>query len=156
MVNHKLTIQDSPSRRIVVKTLTSKVTETIRDMITSGECERGSRLFEVNFSQMFGVSRTCVREAFITLENEGLIVSTPNKSTSVKVFTKKNVEDLYELRAAVETVCLERSMKNSLLDIDILYALSKAIADTYQRDRTEWFKDDLRFHEFLLECSDNM
>jgi len=143
--------------RIVDKSLVRKATETIRDLIVNGECEMGTRLLENDLSEALGISRTCVRESFLLLQNEGLIVSNPNKSNTVRVFTKKDVEDIYTLRAILEVGCLEYSMNNDLLDVETLFELSRTINENYNNEDSglEWIKDDLKFHEFLLGCSKN-
>ncbi len=56
--------------------LSAKAAEVLRDKIIKGEFPQGQKLIEEELSGMLGVSRACIREAVMQLENEGLIVRT--------------------------------------------------------------------------------
>ena len=57
--------------------------ETLRDDILSLELAPGQLLDETTFADRFGMSRSPVREAFIRLAGEGLVVTLANRSTIV-------------------------------------------------------------------------
>ena len=56
-----------------------RVTESIRDLILSGEMAPGSRIRQEELAERFGTSRIPVREALRRLESDGLVrlVRTP-------------------------------------------------------------------------------
>ena len=56
----------------------------IKENIITLELEPGSTLNDMEISQMIGISRTPVREAFQALEAEGLIELRMNKGAIVK------------------------------------------------------------------------
>lgn len=62
----------------------------------------GSALSEKDISQLLGVSRTPVREAFIQLSHEYLLDILPQKGTYVSLIDIENVEESKFLRETVE------------------------------------------------------
>lgn len=75
----------------------------IREGILSGEFARGERLREEELAARVGVSRTPVREALRRLDAEGLIDFTPNRGARVTAWSERELEDLYEARALLES-----------------------------------------------------
>jgi DNA-binding GntR family transcriptional regulator len=59
----------------------------------------GEVLREKAFMQEFGVSRTPVREAFIRLEQEGLVRMIPNLGTFVSEVSFQQLKDVFEIRS---------------------------------------------------------
>lgn len=57
--------------------------ETLRNEILSLELAPGQLLDETTFAERFGMSRSPVREAFIRLAGEGMVVTLANRSTIV-------------------------------------------------------------------------
>ena len=78
------------------------VFQTLRQAILKGELKPGERLMEIQLAQKLGVSRTPVREAIRKLELEGLVLMIPRKGAEVAEITIKDLEDVLEVRAALE------------------------------------------------------
>ncbi|MDR3551512.1 MAG: GntR family transcriptional regulator [Clostridia bacterium] len=136
--------------------LASKAADTIRSMVIRGECPQGAKLIEEDISSTLGVSRACVREAFIVLEGEGLLNRIQNKYTEVVSFTKADIEELYKVRLAIETMCLETCFEK---DIDLIRALSDQVQATARVIVEEsgnsfaWVEEDMKFHEIIVRAS---
>ena len=62
-------------------------------------------LKEKNIGEELGVSRTPVREALRQLELEGLVTIIPNKGAYVVGISKKDIQDIYEIRSRLEGLC---------------------------------------------------
>ena len=75
----------------------------IRLAIVEGTYPAGSRLKEKELEQSLGVSRTVIREALRQLESERLVRIQPNVGPVVVQLTERDVVDLYEIRAVVES-----------------------------------------------------
>lgn len=84
------------------KNLTQQAYELIRAQILKGELNGRQRLTEGHFAQLFGISKSPIREAVNRLEAEGLITILPRKGAFVRGFTIQDVEEIYELRAILE------------------------------------------------------
>ena len=83
------------------------VFNTLRQGILKGELEPGERLLEVQLANRLGVSRTPIREAIRKLELEGLVVMIPRKGAAVAKISEKNLQDVLELRCALEELVME-------------------------------------------------
>ena len=78
------------------------VFNTLREAILKGDLKPGERLMELQLASKLGVSRTPIREAIRMLEQEGLAVTTPRKGAEVAKMTLKDMEDVLEIREALE------------------------------------------------------
>ena len=146
------------NRRIIEDvSLSQKACEAIKDMIIEGECPMGSRVYEVSLSEFLGVSRSVVREALIALEGEGLLVRNTNRSTIVKEFLRCDVEEIYDLRAVIEDMCLRTAMERGFFSARELREKAEGVdgAFSHSRRSLEWMKQDMHFHEYLVIASKN-
>lgn len=82
------------------------VFHTLRDAILKGELKPGERLMEMHLADKLGVSRTPIREAIRMLEKEGLAVTIPRKGAQVACMTEKDLEDVLELRDALDELAV--------------------------------------------------
>ncbi|WP_316356045.1 GntR family transcriptional regulator [Devosia sp.] len=138
-------------------TLRERIYEEIVRMIVSGELPSGTPLDEKALTEKLQVSRTPFREALGTLAKEGLIEIKPYRGFYVRSFSRKEVEDLYELRKTLECFAVQLAVPNMsdrhiaaferILD-DAVTALQSGDLATYgARDRV--------FHETIAELSGN-
>src|SRR5712691_5472085 len=74
----------------------------IRDMITEGRLEPGSKVSEKDLCQLFGISRTPLREALKVLASEGLSALLPDRGARVAQLTGKDMADLFQVMGALE------------------------------------------------------
>lgn len=82
--------------------LRGKVYDRIREDILNGVYREQEELKEATLGEKMGVSRTPVREALRQLELEGLVEIIPNKGARVTGITKKDIEDIYQIRYLLE------------------------------------------------------
>ena len=86
------------------KPLRDVVFETLREAILKGILKPGERLMENQLAEEMGVSRTPVREAIRKLELEGFVVAIPRKGAYVSEISYKDVHEVFEIRAALESL----------------------------------------------------
>jgi DNA-binding GntR family transcriptional regulator len=91
----KLVIKDS-------KTIRRRIYEYLREQLLNGEIPPRQHLTEAKIANEIGTSRTPVREAFHSLELEGLIESIPRVGYVVKSISEQEVEEICEIRMAIE------------------------------------------------------
>jgi GntR family transcriptional regulator, trigonelline degradation regulator len=82
--------------------------ERLRDAIITGHFAPGTRLIERELCEAMGVSRTSIREVLRRLEAEQLIEVEPRKGPIVARLTRKQVEEIYEVRAMLEAAIVRR------------------------------------------------
>jgi len=97
---------------IVYKTRTQLVVETLREKILSGEIKAGQPLRQAALAEELNVSRIPVREALLQLEGEGLVVFEPHKGATATELNVEQVDELFELRAMLESDLLAASIPN--------------------------------------------
>lgn len=83
-------------------TFARRTEERIREMILDGTLPPGERLNEVSIAEVLGISRGPLREAIQRLVGEGLLTIISHRGAFVKTFEPGEVDDLYELRTALE------------------------------------------------------
>ena len=82
------------------------VHDRLRDAILRGEIAPGEATSQVALAKQLGVSRTPLREALRLLEREGLVLSQPNRRIRIADFSLDDLEGLYAMRIALETVAV--------------------------------------------------
>jgi DNA-binding GntR family transcriptional regulator len=85
------------------------VQSRLRNDIVSGVFPFGSRLLIDDLATRYGVSHMPVREALRILHGEGLVVIEPNRGAWVRPLHPNFVEDLFDVRIAMETMLVRRA-----------------------------------------------
>ncbi len=86
------------------ETLGEQAYFAIRSAITSGTLEAGERITERDLASKLQVSPTPVREALRQLEQEGLVVRTPNREVRVSDMPSASVAEMLLIQAALRGI----------------------------------------------------
>lgn len=153
----EIDIIDSNSKISKKSSLSEYVFDTIREAILNGKYKENDLLKENALAIELGVSRTPVREALKQLELEGLVLLIPNKGASVIGFSKKDVKDIYEMRALLEGLCVKKAIENinddiinelfEILDLNSYY-LSKGKMDAI-------LELDNKYHQVIYKAANS-
>lgn len=100
----------------------------IRDRIVDHSFAPGESLREVALSELFGVSKTPIREALVRLEREGLVEIAPYRGARVREYTPEAVRELFDARGILETECVRRAAASR--DPQVIAALGANTAET--------------------------
>ncbi|WP_227938340.1 GntR family transcriptional regulator [Alkalihalobacillus deserti] len=142
---------------ISTSSITSQVTNAIRQSIVTGEYEPGKKLSEAALSEHFGVSRTPVREALKQLEREGLVEIIPRVGTCVFKPTDKELKELFTVKEVMEGLAAgllaERGSFKEILDME--QAVAKMEQAVKVSDNSLFVEANSEFHKAILEGSDN-
>ncbi|MCF8104642.1 MAG: GntR family transcriptional regulator [Desulfohalobiaceae bacterium] len=138
-------------------TLMNQALKQIKGAIRDGRVKPGDRLIETELAKDMGISRFPIREALRQLEKEGLVQSVPFKGTSVARFSRKDIEDLYNLRGALEGLAVRTLVKNiTAAEIKKLQTIVKAMIKAGEENKgRKIIEEDMRFHKRLCELSGN-
>jgi len=82
--------------------------ERLRDAIITGHFVPGARLIERELCEAMGVSRTSIREVLRRLEAEQLIEVEPRRGPIVARLSRKQVAEIYDVRALLEAAVVRR------------------------------------------------
>ena len=142
---------------------TVSVVATLRKLIIEGRYPAGERLAEIPVALALGVSRTPVRLAFRTLEQEGLLQKAGKRGFLVREFSDQDVQCALEVRGVLEGLAArrlaERGMPEkvreqlqSCLD-DGARLLSKGYLT--EADIGEWSRLNDLFHHTIVDSTDS-
>lgn len=137
--------------------LSDKVTEVLRQNIIVGKFPPGFRLIEEDLTDTLGVSRACIREAVMQLENEGLVSKKLGRREVIS-FQKADYEEIYMLRLYIEKLAIATCLANGTMPISILLKKSGQITKLVDKKPIDYVKlteADLSFHEAIVSASGN-
>lgn len=135
----------------------------LRDLILRGDFEPGRRLAEQQLAERLGASRTPVRAALVTLEQEGLVEANDTVGYVVRQFTAQEVADAIAVRGHLEGMAarlvaehgvsrqLEGGLRACLAEGDAALAANPLTMESYAR----YAEANDRFHALILEASGN-
>lgn len=131
--------------RIANTSLGSQVAHELRLQIFGGALPSGQLLIEGNLSEQFEVSRGPIREALAELREDGLVTQF-GRSLRVAQIDDTLIEELYELRTALETYSIERALRHQEDLSEAHTALSLMRAAALRSDTSGFSHADLAFH----------
>jgi len=134
------------------KTVCQNVYEVLFDRIIAGKLSSGTRLKEVALAGEFRTSRTPVREALRQLAQDGLVRIAPSQGAQVIPFTADDIEDVYDIRLALELLAIDIAGETLRLQrlADIRYDM---LALTNDHDFHKHADMDRTLHDYLVECT---
>jgi DNA-binding GntR family transcriptional regulator len=120
----------------------------IGQQILSGALPPGARLSQSQLAEELGMSRIPVRDALQRLAAEGLVELRPNASATVAPLSRADLEELYELRTAVEPHLCE--LATPLLTPEDLAAMERELARMARsKGPQSWLDANNAFHAIL-------
>jgi DNA-binding GntR family transcriptional regulator len=145
-------------RRLVIrgtKTIRRKIYEYLREQLLSGEIQPHQHLIEAKIAKDIGTSRTPVREALHSLEIEGLIESIPRVGYVVKSISEREVEEICEIRMAIEALAARWAMEKAHKKLveELKKNISISDAKVSKGDVRTFVDMDAQFHEVISKFS---
>lgn len=131
--------------------------ETLRNRIVRQEYAFGEKLDIQKLTRSFGVSRSPVVQAIIRLEHEGLVFIRPNVGSFVFDPTEQDVDEIIQLRQALELCALELAfdaMDEPRLDA-LQVILDESSETTLDSDPERFFTSDRSFHDAIFMAAGN-
>lgn len=142
-------------RPIQRQTVAAATVEGIRERILDRTYAEGEQLRQDVLAADLGVSRIPVREALRQLEAEGLVTFSPHRGAVVSSLSIAEIEELFALRARLESVLLRRAVP-LLTDEDFERAeeiLNEYDAAFRKRDVSAWGDLNWEFHSTLYSAA---
>jgi DNA-binding GntR family transcriptional regulator len=138
--------------------LSASIVATLKERIIHWQYPPEHRLTEAELCQKFGVSRSPVREALRTLATDGFVKKMPNRGYAVKQHNLREIEELYEVRLALELFVVECLAKRGTPkndDIDALKRTWTGLLNGSSKKDEELARLDTLFHETLAHAAGN-
>lgn len=124
---------------------------SLRHAVLYNQILPGSWLRQKDISAQFNVSRTPVREAFRTLDQEGLVELVPNYGARVTDLTVEEFEEIYALRMGIEGLAARITAEK--LQPEQLPPLRQLLENLAQITQTSNLRDYLQAEwQFRVQC----
>jgi DNA-binding GntR family transcriptional regulator len=141
---------------ITRSTLSSIVTERLRELVVQGTYPPGTQLSEVELADRFGVSRGPIREGLQRLVQEGLLRSEPHRGVFIRRIDDADIADIYLAREAIEGAAIRVLMSDPEVRsvADELRRLVRQMQEAAAAER--WSKVaelDMRFHTEVVRAA---
>ena len=137
------------------KSIRQKIYGHLREQLLSGDILPHQHLIETKIAKDLGTSRTPVREALHSLELEGLIESIPRVGYLVKPISEEEVEEICEIRGAIEKVAARWAIEKA--SQKLMEALRKNILISEERtthgNPKAFVELDAQFHDIIASLS---
>ncbi|MGH8193254.1 MAG: GntR family transcriptional regulator [Woeseiaceae bacterium] len=85
-----------------IRTISDRLVDIVRDRILSGEIPPNVPIRQDSLAAELQISKIPLREALARLEQDGLLVSHPNRGFFVRPMSAKEAEEVYALRLKIE------------------------------------------------------
>jgi DNA-binding GntR family transcriptional regulator len=144
----------------VAAPLREQVLDLLRQAIVEHRLKPGQRLIERELVEQIGVSRTTIREVLRQLAAEGLVATIPQRGAVVAMPTPEEAAELYEVRAALESLAARRFVEHaSESQVKALRAAFEQVAEIMSAgddaDVLAMLRSKDLFYDVLLKGSGN-
>jgi DNA-binding GntR family transcriptional regulator len=134
------------------RSVAGHIAEVLADRIITGALAPGARLMQDHLAAEFAASHVPVREAFRTLEAQGLVVSKPRCGVRVSHLDPGVVLEVTEMRAALESLALHHALPR-LTAADLEAARAALVEGEASDQIADWEAANRRFHlAFTAPC----
>jgi len=127
------------------------VVDHLRNFITEGVLEAGTKLNERELCETLGISRTPLREALKVLAAEGLIEISPNRGASVARMSELEIREAFELMSGLEAfageLACERITADELAEIKALH--HAMVVSKNQNDLPGYYQRNRAIHDLI-------
>ena len=139
--------------------LTELVADAIVNAVAQGVLEPGQRLIESELAAQFKVSRVPVREAIKIMQAQGILKAVPNQGTRVASFDGAAIDQVIEVRLALERIAARDAIATYRRDPRRLDQLREIVSDMDRAARwSDWAelrRLDVAFHHEFCRASGN-
>jgi DNA-binding GntR family transcriptional regulator len=125
------------------QTLKQGVVDQVKKAIFDGRLKPGQRLNEAQLAAQMGLSKSPIREAVKEMASQGYLISEPFKGARVKELTRTEAEELFSLRAVLESFAVDRALRRMIPgDVERLSGLvermEQAVSQADPAAAVEW------------------
>ena len=147
----------SRTKKLSKTLMRAEVYADLRAWIIDGTLKPGEKLRDAELAEALGVSRMPVREAFLRLEDEGLVETSANRWTRVAHIDVWQAKRIYPLVIALEGLALSLAAHRlSEAEISKMEEANEQLSRALGEGRAvEASEADRRFHAVFVEVADN-
>ncbi|TCR71445.1 GntR family transcriptional regulator [Rhizobium sp. BK376] len=129
----------------------------LRDYIIEGHLKDGARVPERELCDLFGVSRTPLREALKVLASEGFVELLPNRGARVKGLDANELRELFDVMGGFESLAGRLACEN--ISADEINEIEQIHYEMYgyylRRELDGYFRCNQAIHRRIVEIAGN-
>lgn len=139
------------------ESLAVQVQRAVMDAIAAGELAPGSLHSVAKLAERLQVSRSPVREALITLSEQGMVAFERNRGVRILESTARDLEEVFSLRILLEVPATYRAAQRmEVADVERLRAALGTAEEFAAAGSVQAQQEmDGRFHRVILEAAGN-
>ncbi len=148
---------DTSDSRMERLSLSEQALRVVRRAMIRGEIRPGEIYSAAALASQLGVSNSPVREAMLTLVNEGFMVPVRNRGFQVVGFSRRDLEEIHQVRRMLEVPAMaEVARRSGEFDFAPLRTLAQRnVAAAASGDLDGYLETDRAFHLGLTELIGN-
>ena len=141
-----------------MSTASNKAAKKIRNLILTGKFPPGLHLKEEELAEICQVSRTPIRDAVRALAVEDYVQIIPNHGTFVSEWPDDDIEDIFQLRAVLESHgarrAANRASPEQIMEMrEQVRAINSMLSGNKGIDRDLFLEANNTFHKVLREAA---
>ncbi|GAA1088119.1 GntR family transcriptional regulator [Nocardiopsis composta] len=135
----------------------ARVVQELREAIISGVYQPEAALSEVALAEVYGTSRTPIREALKQLQVEGLVEIRPRVGTFVRRPSRREVVELFQIKEMLEGLGARLlARRGRVAELDLLDEnLLQARRAVQEQDAEAYARLVHEFHDLIVRGADN-
>jgi len=163
--NNKINLYTSPDKDKFVNkkigeafpNLGEQVYKIIKDKIIWHEIKMKERIIDKKLAEELGVSRSMIRQVLTILAKEELLIMIPRNGFYVKEITRKEIEEIYNIRKILEAYATELAvLKIGSRDIAALEEVFRKAKGDLEKDEVKSFiETDIELHKLMVDNCGN-
>lgn len=139
------------------QSLHGEVLSRLRDYIIEGHLADGARIPERELCDLFGISRTPLREALKVLASEGFVELLPNRGARVKGLDAAELRELFDVMGGFESLAgrlaCERITPEEIGEIEQIHY--EMYGHYLRRNLDNYFRCNQAIHRRIVEIAGN-
>lgn len=139
-------------------TLREQVIASLKEAFFAGVLKPGDTIVERQLARDLNIGTPAIREALVTLHEQGFVRRVANTATYVNQFSADEVRQLYELRIEFETMALRWAKPRvTAADLERLESAVEGMTEAARkREARPFYEIDLEFHRACWRLSGNV
>lgn len=134
------------------RSIADVIASSLRLDIFLGKLRPGAALRQEALAERFAVSRIPVRDALRSLELDGIVEVSPNRTAFVVQLTLTELKEITDLRVLIEGDLILHAV-SALTPADLVTLKATALEARRQSATRSWVEADVAFHEALYRPS---
>jgi DNA-binding GntR family transcriptional regulator len=128
------------------------IADALRGAILQGRYKANQPLRQDLIAEELGVSKIPLREALVQLKAEGLVTFMPKRGAVVSQLSAAEVEEIYAMRIALETLAIEKAIPR-LSQSDLIRAQGVLEIIDSGTEKSQWGDLNWEFHATLYQAA---